>query len=279
MFYIKERDLYWKGIKLENLNELKESFFSSICGKLLGDGCITCQVGRSPRFQFIHKLSDFEWCYYCYQQLKPFIPHNPPIYRKIQDARVSQGFTESYMVQSKTSNIITYLESIWYQNRRKIVPFNYLDKFLDAKALAWWYLDDGHLKIENKVPRKIILSTDNFKRKENQRLIDLIEQKFSLYFSLDGQNRLVIYNQLQIYYFYRLVEPFLPPVMERKMIKMNSINPRKSPKRTTICLPKDIYLSKPTFEVNSHLCTLPNLLNIFSNRDSFLDYYKKYPYI
>ncbi len=31
----------------------KDDFFNYMCGKLLGDGSITVQEGRKPRFQFI----------------------------------------------------------------------------------------------------------------------------------------------------------------------------------------------------------------------------------
>ena len=90
--------------------EIQESFLSYICGKLLGDGCFTLQLGRKPRLQFIHAASDFEWCNYCYQQLCSHVPLNPPKYSKVEDSRILKGFTERYMVQSKTSEIITYLK-------------------------------------------------------------------------------------------------------------------------------------------------------------------------
>ena len=230
---------------------IENSLFSHICGKLLGDGCITLQLGRKPRFQFNHTASDYEWCYYCYKQLCPHIPFNPPTYRKIEDSRISKGFTECYMVQSKTSEIITYLESIWYKDRKKIIPFDFLERYLDEEALAWWYMDDGHLKNDNGIPRKIILSTDNFSLNENQQLIKLLTQKYSLFFSLDGQNRLVLYDQPQIYFFYRLVYPSLHSSMNRKMIKTKQTPCKTSPKRTTIYLPKEITLSKPTYEINN----------------------------
>ena len=256
--------------------EVAENFLSYICGKLLGDGCITLQPGRKPRFQFIHAASDFEWCNYCYKELSSHIPLNPPKYSRVEDSRISKGFTERYTVQSKTAEIITYLESIWYTNRKKVIPFDYLEKHLDEKALAWWYLDDGHLKTDNEFPRKIILSTDNFTQIENQQLIKVLEQKFSLFFSLDGQNRLVLYDQLQIYYFSRLVHPFLHPSMDRKTIKTKPTTRGASPKRTTIYLPKEFNLIKPTNEMNNQLSFLPKLHKVSTNHESYLYHYKKY---
>jgi len=117
---------------MENLAK-ENAFLSYICGKLLGDGCITLQPGRKPRFQFNHTASDFEWCNYCYEKLQPFLPLNPPSYSKIKDSRTVKGYTERYIVQSKTSELITYLESIWYFSRKKVIPFDFLEKYLDEK--------------------------------------------------------------------------------------------------------------------------------------------------
>lgn len=55
-----------------------QTFKARIIGKLLGDGCITIQKGRKPRFQYIHAASDFPWSEYCYEQLKDHIPLNLP---------------------------------------------------------------------------------------------------------------------------------------------------------------------------------------------------------
>lgn len=35
------------------MSECRSRYLSRITGKLLGDGCITKQQGRKPRFQFI----------------------------------------------------------------------------------------------------------------------------------------------------------------------------------------------------------------------------------
>ncbi|MFZ0446163.1 MAG: endonuclease [Bacillus sp. (in: firmicutes)] len=251
-------------------------FLSLICGKLLGDGCFIHQHGRKPRFQFMHKQTDFEWCHYCYEQLRSFIPLNPPFYRKVKDIRVVKGYTESYMVQSKTAGIITHLDTIWYPVRKKVVPIHFLEKYLNERALAWWYLDDGHLKIDHNIPRKIILSTDNFSSDENFSLIKLLKQKFSLSFSLDGQNRLVLYDSLQIHYFYQLIKPFIHPSMSRKTIQTNSEVNKKFPNRTSIYLPAKITLKKPTYEINEHLCSLSQLYLQLNNQEDYLNYYKKY---
>jgi len=135
-------------------------------------------------------------------------------------------------------------------------------------------LDDGHLKKNNGVVKKIILSTDSFTQNENLQLIKLLQKKFSLYFSLDGQNRLILYDQLQIVYFCRLVHPHLHPSMDRKMMKTEQLPNNPFPKRTTIYLPEDIKLNKPTSEINSQLQLLSKLYEVFYNREDYIYYYK-----
>ena len=253
-----------------------KKYLSYISGTLLGDGCIIHQHGRKPRFQFIHTSTDYQWCKFCYEQLRLFIPLYPPVYRKIKDERVTKGYTESYMVQSRTSDIISNLDVIWYPDGKKIVPIDFLYEFLDERTLAWWYMDDGHLKVENGLPRKIIISTDNFETVENQKLIELLYKKFSIKFSLDGQNRLVLYDSLQLHYFHQLVKPLMHPSMKRKMINVNQVSNRKLPKRTSIYLPEEISILKPTSDINNQLNYLPYLYEKFRSRDTYLYFYKNY---
>lgn len=242
-----------------------------MAGKLLGDGCITKQQGRKPRFQFIHRKEDLEWTQYCYERLRPFIPINPPSYKKVVDKRLVVGFSESFFVQSKTNDSITYLESIWYHRRTKILPFNFLQKYLDAEALAWWYQDDGHLKLDCGIPRKIILSTDSFLYEENILLIKLLENKFKLFFSLDGQNRLILYDQFQIMYFLKLVEPYIHFSMARKLHYNMPL--KQLPLRTTIYLHKKHSVKNPTREINEKLQKLNEFEKIIKERDSYIQFY------
>lgn len=157
-----------------------------------------------------------------------------------------------------------------------MIPFDFLNKYLNEEALAWWYQDDGHLKVDNDIPRKIILSTENFSNDEIEKLIKILEQKYSLYFSQDGQKRLLLYDQLQIYYFYRLIQQHIHPSMKRKMIEMNQKIENTSSKRTTIYLPTDISLTQPTFEINQTLSYLPTLLQIVKDQGQYIKFYKSH---
>lgn len=233
------------------------TFTNFICGKLLGDGCITKQEGRKPRFQFMHKIEDVEWAQHYYEKLRSDNPVNPPAYRKVLDARLKKGFSESYVVQSKTHEIITALYEIWYPSGKKKLPMDWIQQHLNERSLAWWYQDDGHLKIVKGVASKIILSTDSFTREENEFLTQLLWQKWQLQFKIDGQNRLLLYDKFQIHYFLHLVSPWLHESMNRKALPIQPLRPIA--KRTTIYLPATYQIEKPTAEINEKLSSLLSL--------------------
>lgn len=128
-------------------------------------------------------------------------------------------------MQSRTSSVITSIYEKWYPNGRKKLPTDFLKQYLNAKALAWWYQDDGHLKIMNNVAQKIILSTNGFNKEENIWLSDYLFRKFHLKFFRDGQNRLILYDQFQIIYFLHLISPWLHESMDRKKLPEQRFRP------------------------------------------------------
>lgn len=255
-----------------DVTSVSTEVINMIVGKMLGDGCITKQPGRKPRFQFIHSINDKEWCFYCYEKLKTSIPLPPPRYKKVLDKRIKKGFTECFQVQSRTHPFITWLESIWYTNRIKTIPFDFLEVYFNQLTLAWWYQDDGHLAIKNQIQKKVILSTDYFRKEENLRLIELLTRKFRLFFKLDSQNRLILYDQLQIYYFLRLIQPYVHESMGRKLAPIK--DSKGNSKRTTIYLPINIHLTKPTVEINQQLNKLSTLYEIVIDRTKYIEFYR-----
>jgi len=240
-------------------------FKAKITGKLLGDGAITKQAGRSARFKFNHTYKDYKWCYYCYNQLAHSIPLSEPKFNKTIDSRLKKGYSLQYYVQSRVSDVICYLRNRWYPEGKKSLPCDLIQECFTEQTLAWWYMDDGHFKIERNIPKKIVLSTDSFTSEENKWLIDFLYKKYKLSFNLDNQNRIILYDQFQIIYFLNLIKPYLHESMYRKTFSSRPILFNLSAKRTTIYLPISIHITSPTKEINSQLKLLPKLV----------EYYKK----
>lgn len=154
--------------------------------------------------------------------------------------------------------MITGLYQIWYPAGKKKLPFHFLNRYLNEEALSWWFQDDGHLKVVNGKMCKVILSTDSFSFEENNQLISLLFDKFGLLFKIDGQNRLILYDQFQIIYFLKLVSSWMNEAMIRK--EAVELPPRPVSKRTTIYLPSTIFLKKPTAEINEKLNKLDTFI-------------------
>ena len=60
------------------------------------------------------------------------------------------------------------------------------------------------------------------------------------------------------------------------MIQTKSEINKKFPNRTSIYLPTEITLKKPTYEINEHLSILSQLYLQLKNQEDYLNYYKKY---
>jgi len=216
-----------------------------ITGKLLGDGNISIEKTRKPRLRFSHCLNDKDWAVHCYDELKDYVPFSKPKVRKIFDERIKAGFTESIYVQSLTSQVIEDLRDLWYEDRRKVIPFTLLEERISPITLAWWYQDDGHLNHTKVSVKKVILSTDSFSKEENIHLTKLLDRFYQFKFNLDDQNRIILYEKAQILYFLNVIKPYLHSSMRRKYaVPVHPFSCEKN-KRTTVYLPEFIKLTSP----------------------------------
>lgn len=264
---------------MNNLS-LNETALSLLIGKLLGDGSITISKGRSPRFQYSHRAEDKDWVYYCYDRLNPHLSLSLPAYKKVEDSRISKGYSECYYVQSKKCRDITILESLWYKNRTKRIPCSLIHSFFNDESLAWWYQDDGHLVKEKYIVKKIILSTDNFNQTENLWLKKFLFNRYKLNFKLDGQNRLILYNQFDVHYFLHIVALYMHPSMLRKVHYRHNIITKASSIRTTIYLPSSILLKKPTKEINNIILVTEKLSKIIKTGTFYKKWFLEFsPYL
>jgi hypothetical protein len=252
-------------------NLLPPETISMIIGKLLGDGNLTIEKNKRPRLRFLHKIQDREWCQHSRDKLSNSISFPPIKYRKIYDTRMAKGFTESYYAQSHTHLALDLLKQLWYPSNHKTIPFKLLEKFFTDISLAWWFMDDGHLKITNNQPSKIILSTESFTLKELQHLCKLLTEKFHLDFKIDKAKRLVVYNKMQIYYFLKLIHPYLVNCMYRKTLLESLLCKIKDSKRTTIYLP--FKLSSPTKQIHEALQELKEMIILSTDSVRYIHIY------
>ncbi len=255
---------------------LPKDAIEKVTGKLLGDGNISVEKGKRGRFRFTHSAKDMEWSEHCYNELKANLPLNPPIYRKITDKRTIKGFTECYYVQSRTAIPIDVLRNLWYYKNIKVLPKELLYRSLTPLTLAWWYMDDGHLKLKNDIATKLVLSTESFTQQELHFLQKILLSKFFLHFKIDKESRLVLYDKPSICYFLKLVKSHLIPGMSRKYLQAKKDNLNTGPKRTSIYLPTYFKILTPTKEFNDVISYSRALQEQLITTVGHIQFYKTY---
>jgi hypothetical protein len=111
---------------LENLLQLApKEILSLIFGKLLGDGNLTIEKHRQPRLRFQHCYLDREWCSYCYNSLKTFIPLAPPKKRVTSDLRLIKGYSESVLSDQEHPHYLYHLNSFGIKATKKLSPLKF----------------------------------------------------------------------------------------------------------------------------------------------------------
>ena len=104
----------------------------------------------------------------------------------------------------------------FYNGKRKCVP-KLIHRYLTARAIAYWYMDDGSIK--SRESKGVIFNTHGFERNGVQRLIQALKMSFELEAKERKQKEgWQIYVSGNSYEKFReIVEPFILPSMRYKI--------------------------------------------------------------
>lgn len=130
------------------LNEEQKDF---LFGTLLGDGSLqTFSDGRTWRYRAVHKKAHKEYILHKYQMVKSFCSTGL-IYGEVFDWRTGR-MAKRYYFNTKVDPSLKFYADMFLtrdpddpQTWIKNVPLN-VEKFLNPRALAYFYMDDGALK-------------------------------------------------------------------------------------------------------------------------------------
>lgn len=251
-----------------------EKLNSLLSALLLCNGRIMSSESNHSYFRFTFKSSQYEWAHFCYQQLALYLPEIYIEKQRNNDARNKLGYTEHIVIQSPPCEVAKEIHPLWYQGGSKILPLPFIEQFINEQALSWWYQNCGHLKAkENGTLEKLILSTEQWNEEELPLLQYVLNKKFHLLFSIDGQRRLLLYDQLQINHFLAIIAPWIHPIFSYKT--KNTTYLKAIAKRTTIRLPNQISLAKPTAEINHIVKQYADLITITDENFQRLNYARK----
>lgn len=136
--------------------------YDLLIGSLLGDGYLdktTC--GYALRIH--HGITQKAYVDFKYQLIAKFTNSKP------------KRSGSAYYFRTVTHPIFDRLHKIFYQNGKKILPKEFIEKNLTPFALAIWIMDDG-----SKETRQLRINTQSFTRGENLCLSSLLQAKFGI---------------------------------------------------------------------------------------------------
>ena len=151
-----------------------------LIGMLLGDGTIS----NNNVFKIAHSESQKDYLEWKVKQLKEAGIRNNGIKSYIK----TKGYTTGVPVYYTQLNIIPFikvLRKVFYKEK-KILGNRKLLNRLDAKGIAIWYMDDGHINIRKTKDRRpmgfyIKISTCEPKQ-EVQTIIDFFKEQWNINF-------------------------------------------------------------------------------------------------
>lgn len=147
---------------------------------LLGDGTIS----NNYVFKIAHSAKQKEYLEWKIKQLKEAGIRNNGIKSYIK----SCGYASKelvYYTQLNTIPFIKVLRRVFYKNKKNIGNKKLLNR-LDAKGIAIWYMDDGHINIrkdKNKRPMGFYIKISTCEPKEEvQDIINFFKEKWDIHF-------------------------------------------------------------------------------------------------
>ena len=150
-----------------------------LIGMLLGDGTIS----NNNVFKIAHSESQKDYLEWKVKQLKEAGIRNNGIKSYIKTVGYATGATV-YYTQLNIIHFIKVLRRIIYKNKKVLGNRKLLNR-LDAKGIAIWYMDDGHINIRKDKGRPcgfyIKISTCEPKQ-EVQTIIDFFKEQWNINF-------------------------------------------------------------------------------------------------
>ena len=150
-----------------------------LIGMLLGDGTIS----NNNVFKIAHSESQRDYLEWKVKQLKEAGIRNNGIKSYIKTVGYATGATV-YYTQLNIIPFIKVLRRIIYKNKKVLGNRKLLNR-LDAKGIAIWYMDDGHINIRKDKGRPcgfyIKISTCEPKQ-EVQTIIDFFKEQWNINF-------------------------------------------------------------------------------------------------
>jgi predicted transcriptional regulator len=150
-------------------------FFEFMAGGLLGDFHLA-QSSRNTFARYSESGSNQKYLSFKVAFLKRYVPCRLRRGNKTPDPRTGKIYRK-WLAKSTQTPVFTSLRSIWYSGQTKIVPRQFLERYMTPLALAIWFCDDGHAEPNHNGGN---IATLGFTIEDVQYLQDLLRRKFGI---------------------------------------------------------------------------------------------------
>ena len=191
----------------------KKEIIDTLVGSLLGDGWGEKRKD-AVRFHLHYSSKNVEYL----EHLQQFFARNGycPSVKVKKTKQIGKGGRLYYSLKIRTYSFKSfhYLYNAFYtEGKRKVVPRE-ISKWLSARGLAIWVLDDGRVSGQG-----LKLSTESFTREELEFLKEGLLENFGLSFTVQkhGDKWILYLSKNQQALLTEIVKPFMLPCMYYKI--------------------------------------------------------------
>lgn len=159
-----------KRIKLMRATELTADQKSVLIGSLLGDGYLD-ETTMGYSFRLHHGIKQKDYIDWKYQVLSNIVNSPPKVYG-----------TRVYFRTVSHPYLVNLRKLFYREDKSKVIPENFLEKFLDPLSLAVWLMDDGTSEGRSQCVK---INSQSFSYTDNEIICKLLRSKFGLKVSIN----------------------------------------------------------------------------------------------
>jgi hypothetical protein len=200
--YSREIEAKKSSMKLSDLQR------ETLVGLLLGDAHLETQNrGRTYRVKFEYSVKNSEYAMHLYDLFREWVLTPPK--NKVD------GTHDNIWFQTVSHPSFRFYAHQFYDGKKKVVPKN-IHRFLSARSIAYWYMDDGSIK--SRESKGVFFNTQCYTRNEITRLIAALKD-----INLDCSEReqkegpQIYVSGKSFETFRNMVDPYILPSMRYKI--------------------------------------------------------------
>ena len=194
-------------------DEFTKEEFDIVVGTVLGDGHLTNpKKDGESQLSLGHSVKQREYITYKYNVLSRWIGC------KLYSLKhhINDKTYETLNFVTRRNEKFTELKNIFYYNKIKVFPYDFVNNHLNDLSLAIWMMDDGY----NYGNRGFEFCTDNFTEDENEKIVELFKNKFDInshVIRVAKKNYRVLVNKKDKTKLFNIVRKYIIPSMLYKI--------------------------------------------------------------